>query len=89
VALSLPPPEQLGIGGQAASDIDLNDLYHRLDDLGAQSTEVRRTAEGYRFTCLLATTDGSRTQRINADGASRTEAARVLLARAQQWAQQK
>jgi hypothetical protein len=87
VALSLPPPEQLGIGGAApAADLDMNALNTRLDELGAESTEWRKTPEGYRFVCKLASADGMRTQKIEADGATRAEAARLLLARAEKWA---
>ncbi len=90
VALTLPPPEQLGIGSPPApADLDLNALYSRLDELGAQSTESRKTAAGYCFTCLLENADRSRRQRIEADGTTRAEAARLLLARAEQWAQAK
>jgi hypothetical protein len=91
VALSLPPPEQLGIGSPAAAaaELDLNALNSRLDELGAESTEWRRTPEGYRFVCKLASADRSRTQRIEADGATRAEAARTLLARAEEWARGK
>ncbi len=88
VALSLPPPEQLGIGSPAppAADLDLNALNTRLDELGAESTEWRKTAGGYRFVCKLASADGNRTQKIEADGATRAEAARLLLAKAEKWA---
>src|SRR5438477_2591257 len=88
VALTLPPPEQLGIGSQtAAAEVDLNVLNRRLDELGAESSEWRRTPEGYRFTCVLASADLSRKQTIEARGATRAEAARELLAQAERWAQ--
>ena len=90
VALTLPPPEQLGIGGAtAAGDIDLNALNHRLDELGAESSEWRRTPDGYHFTCVLANADLSRKQTLEGRGATRADAARQLLARAEQWAQGK
>ena len=90
MALTLPPPEQLGIGSpSAAADVDLNALNRRLDELGAESSEWRRTPDGYRFTCVLASADLSRRQRIEAQGATRADAARQLLARAEQWAQGK
>ncbi len=87
-ALTLPPPEQLGIGSPAAAaaDLDLNALNTRLDELGAESTEWRKTAEGYRFVCKLASADGMRTQRLETAGATRAEAARLLLAKAEKWA---
>jgi len=90
--LTLPPPEELaGTRGAdapplAAADIDLNALYRRLDQLGAQSTEISRTPEGYCFVCKLATADRSRTERIEERGLTRAEAANRLLARAEQWA---
>jgi hypothetical protein len=88
--LTLPPPEELAGNGQPpAADVDLNALYSRLDELGAQSTESSRTPEGYRFVCKLATADRSRSERIEVRGATRIEAARSLLARAEQWAQAK
>jgi hypothetical protein len=91
VALSLPPPEQLGIGSSspAASALDLNALYRRLDELGADSTEWRRTPEGYSFVCKLISADRSRTQRIEEAGASREEVARRALDRAEAWARGK
>jgi hypothetical protein len=91
VALTLPTPEQLGIGSPAAApaNLDMNALNNRLDELGAESTEWVKTPEGYRFTCKLASADRSRTQRLEAEGPTRAEAARVLLARAEQWAQGK
>jgi hypothetical protein len=90
VSLSLPPPEQLGIGSPApAASLDLNALNTRLDELGAESTEWRKTPEGFRFVCKLASADRSRTQKIEADGATRAEAARLLLARAEEWARAK
>jgi hypothetical protein len=89
-ALTLPPPEELaGAGQAAAADIDLNAVYSRLDELGAQSTESSRTPDGYRFVCKLTTADRSRTERIEVRGVTRAEAARSLLARAEQWAQAK
>ncbi|HEX5270949.1 MAG TPA: hypothetical protein VFW33_10695 [Gemmataceae bacterium] len=87
VALTLPPPEQLGIGSPpAAADLDMNALNTRLDELGAESTEWRKTPEGYRFVCKLASADGKRTGRIETDAPTRAEAARQLLARAEKWA---
>jgi hypothetical protein len=86
--LTLPPPEDLASNDTTApADIDLNALYRRLDELGAQSTEVSRTQGGYAFVCKLATADHSRTERIEERGVTRAEAARRLLARAEQWAQ--
>ena len=88
VDLTLPPPEELaGNSSAPAADIDLNAVYRRLDELGAQSTEVSRTAEGYCFVCKLATPDRSRTERLEVRGATRADAARRLLAQAEQWAQ--
>jgi hypothetical protein len=88
VALSLPPPEQLGIGSgaPAASALDLNALYSRLDELGAESTEWRKTPEGYHFVCKMISADRNRTQRIEEAGASREEVARRALDRAEAWA---
>jgi hypothetical protein len=90
-ALTLPPPEQLGIGGArpTPAEIDWNAFHRRLRELGSQSVQSQRTAEGYRFTCLLATADPSRSQRIEAEGATEGEAAGRVLARAEQWAQGK
>jgi hypothetical protein len=90
VALTLPPPEQLGIGSPAPpAELDLNALNNRLDELGAESTEWRKTPEGYHFVCKLMSADRNRTQRIEADGATRAEAGRQVLARAEQWARGK
>lgn len=90
VALTLPPPEQLGIGAKApAAEIDMNVVHRRLRELGSQSYQLQRTPEGYRFTCLLPTAHPDRTQRIEAQGATEAEAVRLALARAEQWAQGK
>ena len=87
VALSLPPPEQLGIGAPTpAADVDWNAVHRRLHNLGSTSYQSQRTADGYRFTCLLPTADPSRTQRVEAQAASEAEAIRVALNRAEQWA---
>ncbi len=89
-ALTLPPPEELGIGHKGAeAEFDMNALHRRLDELGAQSTEWQRTAEGFRFSCQLESADASRTQRLEARGATRAEAARLLLTRAEEWARGK
>jgi hypothetical protein len=50
---------------------------------------VQRTGDGYLCTCLLATGDPDRNQRIEARGATEAAAVRLALARAEQWAQGK
>jgi hypothetical protein len=85
-----PPPEQLGIGEKAVADeLDWNAVHRRLNELGKQSLQVQRTADGYLCTCLLATAEAGRSQRIEAQGATEAAAVRLALARAEQWASRK
>jgi hypothetical protein len=88
--LSLPPPEQLGIGtprAAAVESFDWNALHRRLGQLGSLGAQVQKLPEGgYRFVCLLPTAQPERAQRIEAHGTSEAEAARLALARAEQWA---
>jgi hypothetical protein len=87
--LELPSPEQLGIGSprsQPAAELDWNAVHRRLRELGALSSQLQKVPEGgYRFTCLLPTAHPERTQRIEAHATSESEAARLALARAEQW----
>jgi hypothetical protein len=90
VALALPPPEQLGIGAATApAEIDWNAVHRRLHLLGSTSYQSQRTADGYRFTCLLPTADPDRSQRIEAQAAGEADAIRLALDRAEHWARGK
>lgn len=90
MSLALPPPEQLGIGSASApAEIDWNAVHRRLHQLGSTSYQSQRTADGYRFTCLLPTANPDRTQRIEAQAAGEAEAIRLALDRAEQWARAK
>jgi hypothetical protein len=86
-SLTLPPPEQLGVGStSAAAEVDWNAIHRRLDELGSQSLEVKHMADGYRCTCQLATESG-RSKVIQTQGATKADAVRLALAQAEQWAQ--
>jgi hypothetical protein len=68
----------------------MNAFHRRLRELGSRSFQAEGTpADGYRYVCLLATADPSRTQRIEVRAGTEEEAARLLLARAELWAQGK
>lgn len=85
--VTLPAPEQLGIGVEpAAEDVDWNTVHRRLRELGSLSSQLQRTGDGYRFVCLLPTTQSDRAQRIEAAATTEAEAVRLALARAELWA---
>jgi hypothetical protein len=85
--VTLPAPEQLGIGVEAvAEDVDWNTVHRRLRELGSLSSQLQRTGDGYRFVCLLPTTQADRAQRIEAAATTEAEAVRLALARAELWA---
>ncbi|HKI34222.1 MAG TPA: hypothetical protein VKA46_20385 [Gemmataceae bacterium] len=88
--LTLPPPEELGIGGKtAAADIDWNAVHRRLNELGSQSLQLQRTSDGYRCVCVLPTADPGRTRPIEAQAPTEAEAVRLALARAEALARGK
>jgi hypothetical protein len=87
--LTLPPPEQLGIGTKAAvaaAEVDWNDVYRRLRVLNSRSSHLEAVPEGFRFVCELRTTDPNRPYRVEGQGATEADAVRSALARAEQWA---
>lgn len=87
--IAMPSPEQLGVApAQAdAGGFDWSGAHRRLDLLGAVACQRERLAQGgYRFTCVLPTTQADRTHRVEAVAASEEEAVRLALQRAEAWA---
>jgi hypothetical protein len=76
-AVRIPTPEELGIGGTKLvvgdEPVDWSMVERRLDAAGVTGFQVEKTANGYRFTCQLAS--GVVTGR----GASKGEAVRNAL----------
>jgi hypothetical protein len=88
--LTLPPPEQLGIGiprPVPAGNLDWNVVHGRLRQLGSLTFQLQKGPEGgYRFLCLLPTRQPDRARRIEASAATEAEAVQSVLAQAEQWA---
>jgi hypothetical protein len=87
--LTLPLPEQLGIGvvqSPPPASLDWNTVHDRLQRLGSLTYQLQKLPEGgFRFICLLPTTQPDRAQCIEAQGRSEGEAVGFALARAEQW----
>ena len=84
----MPSPEQLGVGARPA-DGDWTAIHKRLQDLGVATFQMDRLSpEVFQFTCLLPTAEPGKTHRIEAQGATETEAARRALDEAQRWREQ-
>lgn len=67
-----------------AASVDWNVVHTRLQEMGAISSQVRRVPEGgFRFTCLLPTGQADQARRVEADGTTEVEAARLALAQAE------
>src|SRR5437763_3610054 len=89
VALAMPSPEQLGIAAANAPTgaLDWTAANRRLALLGAISSHRERLPQGgFRFVCLLPTTQADRTHRIEAVATTEAEAVRVALQKAEEWA---
>jgi hypothetical protein len=88
--LRLPPPEDLGIGNPAAAEpsaVDWAAFHGRLNRLGATCFHLERTGpNACRITCFLPTRQQGRNHRIEAQAANEAEAARLALAKAEEWA---
>jgi hypothetical protein len=87
--LSIPTPEQLGIGPTVdsnRSDLDWTDAHRRLERLGAVGFRLDKLeAGGCHFACLLPTRQPGLTHRVEADAATSAEAVRLVLGQAEQW----
>jgi hypothetical protein len=87
--LAIPSPHQLGItsASTSAAAVDWNSARRRLDRLGAVYFHVEKlNAGGYRFTCLLPTSQRGHTHRVETVAATEAEAVHLALARAEEWA---
>ena len=89
--VAMPSPDQLGVsGGPADGGCDWTATRRRLQDLGVVTFQVDRlNAEVYQFTCLLPSSEPSRTHRIEAHGTTEAEAVRRALDEAQRWRDQR
>jgi hypothetical protein len=91
--LTLPSPDELGITcapAPATNAADWADVHRRLERLGAVAFHQQKLAAGgYRFTCLLPSGQANRSQHIEAEAATATEAACLALDRAEKSAQPK
>jgi hypothetical protein len=91
--LTLPSPEQLGIGSARLADspgIDWTAAHNRLDRLGTVCFHMEKLKQGgCRVTCLLPTAESGRIHHIDAEAATEAEAVRLALERAEGWAAQR
>jgi len=76
----IPTPEELGIGGQhvatvAGESLDWTMVERKLDAAGATGYQMEKTADGFRFTCKLASGP------VAGRGATKGEAVRNAMAR--------
>src|SRR5262249_44258591 len=87
--LTMPSPEQLGVSCAPVADrspFDWGAVHRRLDQLGMTCFHAEKLAQGgYRLTCLLPTKLPTRSHRIEAEAATEAEAARLVLAKAEEW----
>jgi hypothetical protein len=90
--VSIPSPEKLGVQPRAVqspaaqAEVDWTATRRRLRELGVLTFQLDHPTEGgCHFTCLLPTSDPGRSHRIDARGATETEAVRLALARAEEW----
>lgn len=85
--LALPSPEQLGIVGNAAPEatVDWTAVHRRLDTLGATCFHMEKTATGgCKVTCLIPAAQPGRQQHLEALAASKAEAVRLVLEKAEE-----
>jgi hypothetical protein len=86
--VTLPPPEQLGIGlaqATGSARLDWNQVHQELRRLGTLNFQMQRLPEGnYRLTLILPTAQPDRTLRVEAQGCSEGEAVRSAIAQVEQ-----
>jgi hypothetical protein len=90
-ALVMPSPGELGVAESRGRDgkADWNNARERLQQLGAIAFNLDQLGgEGCRFSCFLPTASPSRTHHIEATAASESEAIRLALAKAEEWAKE-
>ncbi len=93
VSLSLPPPEQLGLGSKPSpqaepappkssppAEVDWNSVHRQLRELGVLSSQLERTAGGFRFTYFLPNTSVAGPRRVVGEGTTEAEAVAKALA---------
>jgi hypothetical protein len=86
--LSLPSPEQLGVGH--GPSVDWADVHRRLEQLGALSFQQQKRLEGgFRITFMLPTDHNDRTQQIEAVAETEAQAVRLALEKAEELAGKK
>jgi hypothetical protein len=97
--IAIPSPEEAGVGAAsatvvglpapaaaaAAAEFDWNNAYRRLRALNADF-QLCKQQDGFRFTCLMPTSQPGRIHRVEAEAVSEAEAVRLTLERAEQWA---
>ena len=85
--LTIPPPEQLGISLPSVPKTNAPNWVEELERLAAISYRLDKLAEGgCRFTCLLPTSHPGFNHRVEAEAATETEAVRLVLDKAREWA---
>jgi hypothetical protein len=90
VPLTIPPPEQLGISLPSVPKTNAPNWVEELERLAAISYRLDKLAEGgCRFTCLLPTSHPGFNHRVEAEAATETEAVRLVLDKAREWAADK
>lgn len=89
-ALSIPSPEDLGVGDRrpaADRGDDWAALHGRLGRLGATCLHVEKLPDGgSRFVCLLPTDRPTRSHRVEVRAATEREAMRLAVEKAEEWA---
>jgi hypothetical protein len=86
--LTLPSPESLGIArAPATASVDWSATRTRLDRVGVIGFNLERLSPaGYRFTCLMPTSQPGRTHRVEAVAATEADVVRLALAKSEEWA---
>jgi hypothetical protein len=89
-ALTIPPPEELGISPAPLAEMngaDWTQAHRDLERLASISYQLDKLPEGgCRFTCLLLTSQPGFTHRVEAEAATEAEAVRLVLDKAKEWA---
>ena len=86
--LVLPSPAELGVSRPVvAPEIDWSLVHRRMQSLGSVCFHMEKLPQGgYRFLCLLPTSQTDRTHRIEVEAATEAEAVRLALEQAELWA---
>jgi hypothetical protein len=81
--VSLPSPDQLGVGRRSADNVDWVETHRRLQELGAVGFQLEPAHNGgFCFACLLPSAQPDRPFRVEGQGMTQSEAVRLALARA-------